>query len=54
MGSHLILRNALSQETHMLTKQKMFLGGGTQVESSGVRETRTIALPRGSQSQVLR
>ena len=38
----------------MLTKQEILLGKGIQVESSRVREHRRTALPRGSQSQVLR
>ena len=33
----------------MLTKQEILLGKGTLVESSGVREPRRTALPRGSQ-----
>ena len=37
----------------MLTKQETLLGKGTQVESSGVREPRRAALPRGSQCRVL-
>ena len=36
----------------MLTKQEIFLGKGSQVESSRVREPRRTALPRGSQSLV--
>ena len=46
-------QNELSKETHVLTKQEIFLGQGTRVESSRVREPRRTALPRGSQSQVL-
>ena len=38
---------------HVLTKQEILLGKGTQVESSRVREPRRTALPHGSQSQVL-
>ena len=53
LGSCLTLRNELSEETHVLTKQEILLGKGTQVESSRVREARRTALPRGSQSQVL-
>ena len=41
------------KETHVLTKQEILLGKGTQVESSRVREPRRTALPHGSQSQVL-
>ena len=35
--SYLTLRNELSEETHMLTKQKNLLGRGTGVESRRVR-----------------
>ena len=49
VGSCLTLRNELSEEIHVLTKQETLLEKGTQVESSRVREPRT-ALPRGSQS----
>ena len=48
----LTLRNELSEETHVLTKQETLLGKGTWVESSRVREPRT-ALPRGLQSLIL-
>ena len=44
------LRNELSEETHVLTKQDSLLGKGTRVESSKVREPRRTALPCGSQS----
>ena len=53
VGSCLILRNELSEETHVLIKQKTLLGRGAQGESRRVREPRRTALPRGSQSQVL-
>ena len=53
LGSCLTLRNELSEETHVLTKQEILLGKGTWVESSRVREPRRTALLRGSQSQVL-
>ena len=53
LGSCLTLRNELSEETHVLTKQEILLGKGTRVESSRVREPRRTALPRGSQSRVL-
>ena len=46
LGSCLILRNELSEETHVLTKQEILLGKGTQVERSRVREPRRTALPR--------
>ena len=53
MGSCLTLRDELSEETHVLTKQETLLGRGAQAESSRVRKPRTTALPHGSQSQVL-
>ena len=53
LGSCLTLRNELSEETHVLTKQEILLGKGTRVESSRVREHRRTALPHGSQSWVL-
>ena len=46
-------QNELSKETHVLTKQEIFLGKGTRVESSRVREPRRTALLRGSQSRDL-
>ena len=49
LGSCLTLGNELSEETHVLTKQEILLGKGTQVESSRVRKPRRTALPRGSQ-----
>ena len=52
-GSCLTLRNELSKETHVLTKQEVLLGKGARVESRRVREPRRAALPRGSQSRVL-
>ena len=53
MGSCLTLGNELSEETHVVTKQKTLLARRTQAESSRVREPRRSALPRGSKSQVL-
>ena len=53
LGSCLTLRNELSEETHVLTKQEILLGKGTQVESSRVREPRRNALSNGLQSPVL-
>ena len=53
LGSCLTLGSELSEETHVLTKQEIFLGKGAQVESRRVREPRRTALPRGSQSWVL-
>ena len=45
LGSCLILRNELSKDTHVLTKQEILLGKGTWVESSRAREPRRTALP---------
>ena len=50
VGSCQTLRNELSEETHVLTKQEIFLGKGAWLESSRVRRT---ALPHGLQSQIL-
>ena len=44
LGSCLTLRNELSEETHVLTKQEVLLGKGAQAESS--REPRRTALPQ--------
>ena len=43
LGSCLTLRNELSEETHVLTKQETLLGKGTQVESRRVREHGRLA-----------
>ena len=51
LGSCLTLRNELSEETHVLTKQEILLGKGTWVESSRVREPRRTALWHGLRSQ---
>ena len=53
LGSCLTLRNELSEETHVLTKQEILLGKGTRVESSRVREPTRTGLLHGSQSRVL-
>ena len=53
LGSCLTLRNELSEETHVLTKQEILLGKGTRVESRRVREPRRTALSHGLQSWVL-
>ena len=53
VGSCLTLRNELSEETHVLTKQEVLMGKGARAESSRVRETSRTALPHGSQSWVL-
>ena len=45
LGSCLTLGSELSEETHVLTKEEILLGKGTQVESSRVREPRRTALP---------
>ena len=42
-GSCLTLRNELSEETHVLTKQEILFGKGSRVESSRVREPRRTA-----------
>ena len=47
------LRNELSEETHVLTKQDSLLGKGTRVESSKVRGPRRTVLSHGLQSWVL-
>ena len=52
-GSCPILRNELSEETYMLTKQEPLLGKYAWTENSSIRETRRAALPRGSQFLVL-
>ena len=49
LGSCLTLRNELSKETHVLTKQEILLGKGTQAASNRVREPRRTALPHGLQ-----
>ena len=41
LGSCLTFGNELSEETHLLTKQEILLGKGTQVESSRGREPKT-------------
>ena len=53
LDSCLTLRNDLSKETHMLTKQEILLGKGARVESSRVRKPRRTALPCGLQCQYL-
>ena len=52
LGCCLTLRKELSEETRADTA-RYFIGKGTRVESSRVREPRRTALPRGSQSRVL-
>ena len=44
-GLCLTIRNELSKETHVLTKQQILLGRGAQAESRRVREPRRTALP---------
>ena len=44
LGSCLTLGNELSEETHVLTKQEILLGKGTQVESTRVRGPGRTAL----------
>ena len=53
LGSCWTLRNESSEETHVLTKQEILLGKGTQVESRNVREPRRTAVSHGLQSRVL-
>ena len=53
LGSCLTLRNELSEEIHVLTKQETLLGKSTRVESGRVMEPRRTALLRGSQCRVL-
>ena len=50
LGSCLTLRNELSEETPVLTKQETVLGKGIWVESRRVREPRKTTLLRGSVS----
>ena len=51
-GSHLTLRNELSEETQSLTKQETLLGMDAQAEARVVREPRRIALPCDSQAGI--
>ena len=44
-GSCLTLRNELSGETYMLTKQEILLGRGSQAESSRVKGTQENCSP---------
>ena len=53
LGSCLTLRNEVSEETHVLTKQEILLGKGPWVESRRVREPKRTALSHGLQSWVL-
>ena len=53
LGSCLTLRNELSEEMHVLTKQEILLGKDARTESRRVREPRRTALPHGMQCQVL-
>ena len=46
LGSCLTLQNELSEEMHVLTKQEILLGKGSQTESRRVREPRRTALPQ--------
>ena len=50
VSSCLTLRNELSEETHVLTKQVTFLARSTEAEIRRVREPRRTALPCGLQS----
>ena len=51
LGSYLTLRNELSKETHVLTKQGLLLGKGAWAESRRVREPRRTAVSYGLQSR---
>ena len=51
LGFCLTLRNELSEETHVLTKQEILLGRGTWVESRRVRGPRRTTLSHGLQSR---
>ena len=53
MGSCLTIEKELSEETHVLTKQKTLLARGAHVDSSRERELGRTAPPHGSKSQVL-
>ena len=44
LGSCLTLRNELSEEAHVLTRQEILLGKGARAESSRVREPKRAAL----------
>ena len=49
MGSLLAVGNELSEETHVLTKQRLYWEGrGAQAEISRVREPREKCFPCGS------
>ena len=50
VGSCLTLRNEMSEETHVLTKQVTLLARSTQAEIRRVREPRRTALPCGLES----
>ena len=52
-GPCLILRNELSEETCVLTKEETLLGRGPQLQNSRVREARRTALTHGCQAWVL-
>ena len=45
VSSCLTLRNELSKETYMLTKQEILLGRGTQADSSKVKGTQENCSP---------
>ena len=51
--SYLTLRNELSEETHMLTKQEILLGRCAWAECSRAREPERTALSLGLKSLVL-
>ena len=49
----LILRNELSEETHLLTKQETLLGRGPPAENRRMRGRRRTSLPCGWKSRIL-
>ena len=48
VSSCLMLRNELSAETHVLTKQEILLGKGARAESSRLREPRRTVVRVGT------
>ena len=48
VGSYLTLRNELSEETYVLTKQETLLGRGSPGREQQLRGPRRTALPHGS------
>ena len=52
MGSYLTLRNEMSKETQVLTKEETLLGRIVQEEIRRISESNRTALPCGLQFQV--